>query len=84
MKKKLTEIPWLAQLPRERYKILSTDTSRTRPRITLWQKQNNTIRPKAFTSRYLNDGETIFLNEELEILAVVRGLEKFCFSYTVR
>ena len=56
--KKITEIPCLAHFARDRDKIVSTDSSRTGLGIILWQKHNDeTIRPKAFTSRYLNVAE---------------------------
>ena len=48
--------------------------------IALWQKQsNNELKPIAFASRYLNDAEKKYSIGELELLAVVWGLERFRF-----
>ena len=40
---------------------------------------NNELKPIAFTSRYLNDAEKKYSIGELELLAVVWGLERFRF-----
>ena len=57
-----------------------TNASRTGLGITLWQKQNDdTIRPIAFSSRYLNDGEKNLSTGELKLLAVVWGVETVRF-----
>ena len=46
----------MAHFARDQDNIVSTDASRSEVGITLWQKQNDdTIRPKAFASRYLNE-----------------------------
>ena len=48
--------------------------------ITLWQKQaDGELKPIAFGSRFLNDSEKNYSIGELELLAVVWGLEKFRF-----
>ena len=48
--------------------------------IALWQKQsNNDIKHIAFASRYLNDAEKKYSLGELELQAVVWGLERFRF-----
>ena len=57
--------------------MVTTDASKTGLGITIWQKQDNReLKPIAFGSRYLNDTERI---GELELLAVVWGLERFLF-----
>ena len=46
----------------------------------MWQKQSDgEIKPIAFGSRYLNESEQNYSIGELELLAVVWGLEKFRF-----
>ena len=79
-KKMTTEIPCLAHFVRDRDNLVTTDASRTGLGIILWQRENdNTIRRRAFTSRYFNDIDKFYSIEELELLAVVWGLEKFRF-----
>ena len=64
----------------QKTKIVTTDASTTGLGLTLWQKQDNVnTKPIAFGSRYLNDTETKFFIDELELLAVVWELEKFRF-----
>ena len=59
---------------------MTTDASATGLGITLWQKQHDgNTKPIAFGSRYLNDTEKKYSIGELELLAVVWGLEKFRF-----
>ena len=62
--------------------IVTTDASTTGLGITLWQKQDDgNTKPIAYGSRYLNDTDTEkkYSISELELLAVVWGLEKFRF-----
>ena len=60
--------------------MVTTDASKTGLGITLWQKQDDgEMNPIAFGSRYLNDTEKNYSIAELELLAVVWGLEKFRF-----
>ena len=76
----LTEEPCLAHYAKDRENIVTTDASKTGLGITLWQKQlDGEIKPIAFGSRYLNDSEKNYSIGELELLAVVWGLEKFRF-----
>ena len=80
IKKMLIEEPCLAHYTKDRDNIVTTDASKTGLGITLWQKQSNgEIKPIAFGSRYLNDSEKNYSIVELELLAVVWGLEKFRF-----
>ena len=80
IKRKITEKPCLAHFARNRDNIVSTDASRSGLGITLGQKQNDDkVRPFAFASRYLNDVE-IYSIGELDLLAVVWGLEEFCLK----
>ena len=80
IKKILTEAPSLAHYAKDRDNIFTTDASKTGLGNTLWQKQSDgEIRPIAFGSRNLNESEQTFLIGELELLAVVWGLEKFRF-----
>ena len=76
----LTEEPCLAHYAKYRENIVTTNASKTGLGITLWQKQlDGEITPIAFGSRYLNDSEKNYSIGELELLAVVWGLEKFRF-----
>ena len=59
---------------------MTTDASTTGLGITLWQKQDDgSTKPIAYGSRYLNETEKKYSIGELELLAVVWGLEKFRF-----
>ena len=80
IKEMLTEEPCLAHYAKDRENIVTTDASKTLLGITLWQKQSDgEIKPIAFGSRYLNDSEKNYSIGELELIAVVWGLEKFRF-----
>ena len=73
----LTEGPCMAHYAKDRDNIVTTDASTTGLGITLWQKQDDENRkPIAFGSRYLNDTKKKSSIGELELLAVVWGLEK--------
>ena len=71
----LTEEPCLAHYAKDRDNIVTTDASKTGHGITLWQKQSD----GEFENRYVNDSEKNYSIGELELLAVVWGLEKFRF-----
>ena len=76
----LTEKPCLAHYAKDKDNMVTTDASKTGLGITLWQKQDDgQLKPIAFGSRYLNDTEKNYSIGELELLAVVWGLEKFRF-----
>ena len=76
----LTEEPALAHYAKDRDNIVTTDASKTGLGITLWQRQaDGELKPIAFGSRFLNDSEKNYSIGELELLAVVWGLEKFRF-----
>ena len=76
----LTEGPCLAHYAKDKNNIVTTDASTTGLGITLWQKQNDAnTKPIANGSSYLNETEKKFSIGELELLAVVWGLEKFRF-----
>ena len=48
--------------------------------MALWQKQSNgELKPIAFASSYMNDAEKKYSIGQLELLAVVWGLERFRF-----
>ena len=80
IKQMLTEGPCLAHYAKDKENIVTTDASTTGLGITLWQKQDDgNTKPIAFGSRYLNDTEKKYSIGELELLAVVWGLEKFRF-----
>ena len=76
----LTEGPCLAHYAKDKDNIVTTDASTTGLGITLWQKQDDgNTKPIAYGSRYLNETEKKYSIGELELLAVVWGLEKFRF-----
>ena len=80
IKKMLTEEPALAHYAKDKDNIVSTDASKTGLGTTLWQKQaDGELKPIAFGSIFLNDSEKNYSIGELELLAVVWGLEKFRF-----
>ena len=79
IKQMLTEKPCLAHYANDKCNMVTTDASKTGLGITLWQKQDNgEIKPITFGSRYLNNTEKNYSIGELELLAVVWGLAKFC------
>ena len=76
----IIEKPALAHYKKDKDNIVTTDASKTGLGITLWQKQaDGELKPIAFSSRFLNDSETKYSIGELELLAVVWGLEQFRF-----
>ena len=78
LKQKITEIPCLAHYSSVRPNTLTTDASTKGLGATLWQEQNNgDLKPIAFASRFLSDTEKKYAINELELLAVVWGLEHF-------
>ena len=81
IKKMLTEdSAALAHYAKDRDNIVTTDASKTGLGITLWQRQaDGELKPIAFGSRFLKDSEKNYSIGELELLAVVWGLEKFRF-----
>ena len=80
IKKMVTEEPALAHYAKDRDNIVTTDASKTGLGITLWQKQaDGELKPIAFGSRFLNDSEKNYSTGDLELLAVVWGLEKLRF-----
>ena len=82
IKKMLTEEPGLAHYAKVKDNIVTTDASETGLGITLWQRQTDgELIPIAFGSRFLNDSERNYSIGELELLAVVWGLEKFRFHF---
>ena len=80
IKQELTKLPCLAHYNGNKENIVTTDASKTGLGIALWQKQcNNELKPIAFASCYLNDAEKKYSIGELELLAVLWGLERFRF-----
>ena len=76
----LTEGPCLAHYAKDKEIIETTDRNTTGLGITLWQKQDDgNTKPRAYGSQYLKDTGKKYSIAELELLAVVWGLEKFQF-----
>ena len=83
IKQMLTESPCPPHYAKEKENIVTTDASKTGLGRTLWQKQDDrTTKPIAFGTRYLNETENKYSIGELELLAVVWGLEKTDSIYT--
>ena len=80
IKQMLHDKPCLAHYAKEKCNMVTTDASKTGLGITLWlKKDNGEIKRIAFGSRYLKDTEKNYSICELELLAVVWGIEKFRF-----
>ena len=80
LKKELTTQPCLAHYNGNNKNIVTTVACNTGLGIALWQRQNNgELKAIAYASRYLNDAEKKYSIGELELLAVVWGLERFRF-----
>ena len=78
LKQKITEIPCLAHYSSDYPNIITTDASTKGLGATLWQEQpDGKLKPIGFDSRFLSDTEKKYAINELELLAVVWGLEHF-------
>ena len=78
LKQKITEIPCLAHYNSNYPNIVTTDASTKGLGATLWQEQpNGDLKPIGFVSRLLSDTEKKYAINEMELLAVVWGLEHF-------
>ena len=78
LKQKITEIPCLAHYNSNFPNVITTDASTKGLGATLWQGQpNGDLKPIGFASRFLSDTEKKYAINELELLAVVWGLEHF-------
>ena len=78
--KELTKLPCLPRLNGNKENIVTTDASKAGLGIALWQKQgSNELKPMAIASHFSNDAEKKYSIGELELLAVVWGLESFRF-----
>ena len=79
-KQELTTLPCLAHYNGNKENIVTTDARKTGLGVAVWQQQGNReLKPIAYASRYLNDAEKKYSIGELELLAVVWGLERFRF-----
>ena len=78
LKQKITEIPCLAHYNSDYPDVITTDASTKGLGATLWQEQpNGSLKPIGFASRFLSDTEKKYAINELELLALVWGLEHF-------
>ena len=78
LKQKITEIPCLAHYNSDYPNIITTDASTKGLGTTLWQEQpDGKLKPIGFASRFLSDTEKKYAINELELSAVVWGLEHF-------
>ena len=74
----VTKISCLGQDNAQNENLITTDASTKGLGATLWQKQKDgNLKPVAFAGRYLSDTEKKYAINELELLAVVWGLEHF-------
>ena len=77
LKQKITELPCLAHYNSDSPNIITIDASTKKLGVTIWQEQpDRKLKPIGFSSRFLSDTEKNTINE-LELLAVVWGLEHF-------
>ena len=80
IKQMLTEVPCLAHYGIEKDIIVTTNASTTGLGMPLWETQDDgNTEPVAYGTRYLNETEKNYSIGDLELLAVVWGLEKFRF-----
>ena len=80
VKETLAELPCLTHYSPKRENIITTDASKHGLGAILWQTQpDGNRKPIQYASRYLNDAEKRYSTNELELLAVVWGLEHFRF-----
>ena len=80
IRRMLTEKQCSGHYAKVKENLVTTNASKTRFEITLWQKQDNgDIKPIASGSRKLTDTEKDYSICELELLAAVWGLEKIRF-----
>ena len=78
LKQKITEKPCLAHYNSSYPNVITTDESTKGLGSTLWQEQiDGKLKPIGFASRFLSDTERKYAINELELLAVVWGLENF-------
>ena len=78
LKQKITEILCLAHYNSNYPNVMKTDASTKSLGATLWQKKpDENLKPISFASRFLSDTEKKYAINELELLAVVWGLEHF-------
>ena len=74
----ITKIPCLAHYNAQNENIITTDANTKGLGATLGQKQKDgNLKPVRFASRSLLDREKDYAINELELLAVMRGLEPF-------
>ena len=79
-KQMLTECPSVVHFAKDKDNLVTTGACATGLGITLWKKQDNgNTKPTAYSSRSLNDTETKSSIGELQLMAVVWGMEKFRF-----
>ena len=80
VKETLAELPCLAHYSPKRENIITTDASKHGLGAILWQTEpDGNRKPIQYASRYLNNAEKRYSTNELELLAVVWGLEHFRF-----
>ena len=78
LKNKITEIPCLAHYSTSLPNTITTDATTNSLSATIWQEQHNgEIKPIVFASRFPSDTAKKHAINELELLAVVWGLEHF-------
>ena len=78
LKQKITEILCLAHYNSDYPNIFTTDASTEGLGATLWQEHpDGNLKPIGFASRFLSDTEMKYAINELDLLAVVLGLEPF-------
>ena len=80
IKQMLTEEPYLAHYAEDEDNIITSIASTTGFGIILWQKQDDrNQKPIAFGLRYSNETKNKYSIGELDLLAVLRGLDNHRF-----
>ena len=78
LKEHIPNKPCLAHYKVNNRSISTTDACTKRLGVTLWQRQKDgNLKPVGYASRFLSDTGKNYDINELELLAIVRGLEHF-------
>ena len=78
LKEHIPNNPCLAHYKVNNESILTTDACTKRLEVTLWQRQKDgNLKPVGYASRFISDTKKKYDINELELFAIVWGLEHF-------